>query len=88
MLRRRQPDKTRAVDAVDELAARARAALDPAAKKLLAMWPQMQQAYAGDEYVVKIRDKEIRTELVHTTLSGSKVRKVALPHLRMTTARS
>ena len=39
----------------------------------------MQRAYAGDEYVVKIRDKEIRTSLVHTTLSGSKIRKVALP---------
>jgi isobutyryl-CoA mutase len=55
------------------------AQLDPHAKKLLAMWPQMQQAYAGDEYVVKIRDKEIRTALTHTTLSGSKIRKVALP---------
>jgi methylmalonyl-CoA mutase len=43
------------------------------------MWPEMQRAYAGDEYVVKIRDKEIRTSLVHTTLSGNKIRKVALP---------
>ena len=53
--------------------------LDADARKLLAMWPDMQRAYAGDEYVVKIRDKEIRTNLVHTTLSGSKIRKVALP---------
>ena len=52
---------------------------DAAAKKLLAMWPEMQKAYAGDDYVVKIRDKEIRTRLVHTSLSGSKIRKVALP---------
>ena len=37
------------------------------------------QAYAGEEYVVKIRDREIRTALTHTTLSGSKIRKVALP---------
>ena len=35
------------------------------------MWPQMQQAYAGDEYVVKIRDKEIRTALTTTSLSGT-----------------
>ncbi|MBP6775775.1 MAG: methylmalonyl-CoA mutase family protein [Piscinibacter sp.] len=49
------------------------------AKKLLAMWPDMQKAYAGDEYVVKIRDKEIRTGLVHRTLSGNKIRKVSLP---------
>jgi methylmalonyl-CoA mutase len=43
------------------------------------MWPDMKKAYAGDEYVVKIRDKEIRTGLVHETLSGTKIRKVALP---------
>ena len=52
---------------------------DARAKRLLTMWPQMQKAYAGDEYVVKIRDKEIRTALTHTTLSGNKIRKVALP---------
>ena len=55
------------------------ARLDRAARKLLAQWPDLQRAYAGDEYVVKIRDKEIRTQLTHTTLSGSKIRKVALP---------
>jgi len=61
------------------LAADRDAKLDARSKKLLAMWPQMQQAYAGDEYVVKIRDREIRTKLTHTSLSGSKIRKVALP---------
>jgi methylmalonyl-CoA mutase len=52
---------------------------DGAAKKLLAQWPAMQAAYAGDEYVVKIRDKEIRTALTTKTLSGTTIRKVALP---------
>jgi methylmalonyl-CoA mutase len=51
------------------------------------MWPRHAAAYAGDEYVVKIRDKEIRTALTTTSLSGTKVRKVALPRTR-TTARS
>ncbi|WP_426340827.1 fused isobutyryl-CoA mutase/GTPase IcmF [Pseudoduganella sp. S-14] len=54
-------------------------AMDGAAKRLLAQWPDMQAAYAGDEYVVKIRDKEIRTGLVQHTLSGTKIRKVSLP---------
>ncbi|HQR78346.1 MAG TPA: methylmalonyl-CoA mutase family protein, partial [Burkholderiaceae bacterium] len=62
------------------LAADREGKLDARSRKLLAMWPQMQQAYAGDEYVVKIRDREIRTKLTHTSLSGSKIRKVALPH--------
>ena len=52
---------------------------NPAAAKLLAQWPAMQAAYAGDEYVVKIRDKEIRTALTSKSLSGTTIRKVALP---------
>ncbi len=65
--------------AVQQLADERQAGLSPAARKLLLQWPEMQRAYAGDEYVVKIRDKALRTGLVHTTLSGSKIRKVALP---------
>jgi methylmalonyl-CoA mutase len=74
-------DKARdgARNTVLRLADEREARFDPAARKLLAQWPEMQKAYAGDEYVVKIRDKEIRTSLVHTTLSGNKIRKVALP---------
>lgn len=79
MLMTDKPERHRAVEAVDDLAAQREALLDPQAKKLLAMWPDMRRAYAGDEYVVKIRDKEIRTALTHTTLSGNKIRKVALP---------
>jgi methylmalonyl-CoA mutase len=74
-----KPDKPRAAEAAISLAEQREAVLDPQAKKLLAMWPDMKKAYAGDEYVVKIRDKEIRTALTHTTLSGNKVRKVVLP---------
>ncbi|UOD32406.1 cobalamin-dependent protein [Massilia violaceinigra] len=63
----------------DELITERDNALDATAKKLLTMWPEMQAAYAGDDYVVKIRDKEIRTRLIAHTLSGTKIRKVALP---------
>ena len=52
---------------------------DIRAKKLLDMWPDTVRAYAGDEYVVKIRDKEIRTRLTSESLSGTKIRKVILP---------
>jgi len=62
-----------------DLIAERDASLDAGSKKLLTMWPDMQKSYAGDEYVVKIRDKEIRTQLVYSTLSGTKIRKVALP---------
>ncbi|MEJ6000872.1 fused isobutyryl-CoA mutase/GTPase IcmF [Paucibacter soli] len=80
MLLEANPDKHRARDALSELAQAREGQLDPAARKLLAQWPDMQKAYAGDEYVVKIRDKEIRTNLVSTSLSGTKIKKVVLPH--------
>ncbi len=79
MLRAAKPLKPSAAEAAEELAEQREQAMQPAARKLLAMWPDMQKAYAGDEYVVKIRDKEIRTALTHTTLSGNKIRKVVLP---------
>ncbi len=63
----------------DELIVQREDGLDANSKKLLNMWPDMQAAYAGDDYVVKMRDKEIRTRLIQHTLSGTKIRKVALP---------
>src|SRR5271167_1581999 len=53
--------------------------LDPASLKLLEQWPKTQELYARPEYVVKIRDTEIRTSLIHESLSGTRIRKVALP---------
>ncbi|MBP9907673.1 MAG: methylmalonyl-CoA mutase family protein, partial [Rhodoferax sp.] len=70
---------TDAQAAVLQLAQQRRSTQDPACAKLLAQWPAMQAAYAGDEYVVKIRDKEIRTQLTLKTLSGTTIRKVCLP---------
>jgi methylmalonyl-CoA mutase len=64
---------------LDDLITERDNAMDGEAKTLLASWPQLQATYAGIEHVVKIRDKEIRTNLTYTTLSGNKVRKVALP---------
>nr|WP_295078605.1 fused isobutyryl-CoA mutase/GTPase IcmF [uncultured Roseateles sp.] len=79
MLFEANAEKTRAREALAELVDCREAQMDGAARKLLAQWPDMQKAYAGDEYVVKIRDKEIRTNLVHTSLSGTKIKKVVLP---------
>jgi methylmalonyl-CoA mutase len=79
MLRIDKPDRSKAGEAALSLAEQREARLDPQARQLLAQWPDMVRAYAGREYVVKIRDKEIRTSLVHTTLSGNTIRKVALP---------
>jgi methylmalonyl-CoA mutase len=64
---------------IDMLIADRDSKLDPRAAKLLAMWPQTKASYAADEYFVKIRTKEIRTQLTTVSLSGTHVPKVALP---------
>ncbi|MFW6053263.1 MAG: methylmalonyl-CoA mutase family protein, partial [Persicimonas sp.] len=52
------------------------------AQALLEDWGELVKDYSGDEYIVKIRDKEIPFELTTETLSGTKIRKVALPKYR------
>ena len=79
MLAEGKPGKPRASEAAQGLADERQARLQPNARALLADWPQLQQDYSGDELVVKVRDKEIRTALVTKSLSGTMVRKVALP---------
>ncbi|MEK9867653.1 MAG: methylmalonyl-CoA mutase family protein, partial [Betaproteobacteria bacterium] len=53
--------------------------LSAPSKQLLAEWPDIQKAYSGDEHVVKIRDKEIRTQLKRESLSGTLLPRVSLP---------
>ena len=65
--------------ALDHLIADREGKLDARASKLLSMWPQTKAAYSGDEYVVKIRGKEIRSALTTPSLSGTHIPKVALP---------
>jgi isobutyryl-CoA mutase len=63
----------------DQLIAAKNSELTPASLKLLEQWPKTQELYAQPEYVVKIRDTEIRTSLIHDSLSGTRIRKVSLP---------
>ncbi|MGW1782704.1 fused isobutyryl-CoA mutase/GTPase IcmF [Streptomyces sp. NPDC002143] len=63
-----------------------RALLEDARRRLpqdvgehIANWPAVVASYSGDEQVVKIRDKEIRTKLTRESLSGNKIPRVALP---------
>jgi len=79
MLEVGKPGKARASEAAIDLAVQREQLQNANARKLLTQWPEMQAAYAGDEYVVKIRDKEIRTALTSKSLSGTTIRKVALP---------
>ncbi len=47
--------------------------------QLLEAWPARLEEYAGDELVYSVRGKQIHTPLTRETLSGNKVRRVAVP---------
>ncbi len=79
MLAEGKQGRAKASEAATDLAVQRLNHLGANERALLADWPQLQQDYAGDELVVKVRDKEIRTALVTKSLSGTSVRKVALP---------
>ncbi len=53
--------------------------LEPPCKKILAEWAAQQAAYAADEYVYTVRGKEIRVPTFTTSLSHTRIPRVALP---------
>ncbi|MEZ5115393.1 MAG: methylmalonyl-CoA mutase family protein [Candidatus Nanopelagicales bacterium] len=70
------PQAVAAVDGVLEAAERD---LLPDLRAALAEWPAIVADYSGDELVVRVRDRELRTPLWRDTLSGSRIPRVALP---------
>jgi len=70
---------TGAAEEVAALAASAREDLPREVRDQVDGWPEVVAAYSGDEQVVTVRDREIHTSLVRESLSGSRIRRVALP---------
>ena len=64
---------------LDKLITKIEIELDHRAKRLLETWPEVQEMYSGEEFVIKVRDREIRTQLTRKSLSGSDIPRVALP---------
>ncbi|TMH42927.1 MAG: methylmalonyl-CoA mutase [Betaproteobacteria bacterium] len=65
--------------ALDPLIEEKDARLDARSRELIEDWTETKKTYAGDEQVVRVREREIRTRLNTISLSGTKVPKVALP---------
>jgi len=53
--------------------------MDGEASRLLDGWQELKENYSGEEYVYKVRDKEIRVPTTTTSLSQSKIPRVSLP---------
>jgi isobutyryl-CoA mutase len=66
-------------DEIDTLIADRDAKLDPHSRALLGGWPKLKAAYTGDSHTYKVRDKDVTVDLTRTSLSGTKIPKVALP---------
>ena len=64
---------------VEQALARARARLDPRCAALLAAWPGVREAYAGDTLSYAVRARNVSVPLTSISLSGTKIPKVALP---------
>ena len=59
-----------------------RTQLMPDFQRQLAGWDALIEQYTQDEYVYTVRGKDIRQPMYHTSLSGSKVARVAIPKLQ------
>ncbi|HEY0453783.1 fused isobutyryl-CoA mutase/GTPase IcmF [Actinophytocola sp.] len=66
---------------IEALVAEAGRRVERDTEDLLASYRTLKDAYTGEELVVKVRDKELHTQLWRETLSGTKVPRVALPRL-------
>ncbi|WP_054048086.1 fused isobutyryl-CoA mutase/GTPase IcmF [Alloactinosynnema sp. L-07] len=66
-------------DDLDKITAEAARRVERDTEDLLAQWPATVEQYRADELVVKVRDKELHTQLWRDTLSGNRVPRVALP---------
>ncbi|MED1915955.1 methylmalonyl-CoA mutase family protein [Bacillus thuringiensis] len=53
--------------------------LHPECRRILENWPKLKEAYRMDQFVTKIRDKELVTKLFSESLSGTRISKVAVP---------
>jgi isobutyryl-CoA mutase len=67
---------------LERLVAEAQDDLPREVREQLEGWPAVVAAYSGDEQVVVVRDRQVRTPLTRESLAGSKVPRVALPRYR------
>ena len=79
MLQQADDSHATARDTVLALADQRETGFDAGARQQLSGWPALRQAYSGDEFVTRVRDRELRTQITTTSLSGTRIRKVALP---------
>ncbi|WP_370262208.1 fused isobutyryl-CoA mutase/GTPase IcmF [Limnobacter sp.] len=79
LLLQHKPDKTKAVEAMDDIVALTQRSLSHAAQQALASYEQVAKGYQGDTLTYEVRGKALQAPLTVTTLCGLKVNRVSLP---------
>ncbi|BCJ86584.1 fused isobutyryl-CoA mutase/GTPase IcmF [Effusibacillus dendaii] len=74
-----EAETAKLLQVMDQQIAHFEARLHPDCKRILDRWESRKQEYRQDELVTRIRDKEIRTQLYTTSLSGLRIPKISLP---------
>ncbi|WP_236979451.1 methylmalonyl-CoA mutase family protein [Membranihabitans maritimus] len=59
-----------------------KAQLDPESLVKIMSWPEDKDKYSEDEFVYNVRNREIKVNTFNTTLSGTRIPKVAVPNYR------
>lgn len=72
-------DSDRLAKELQEVYTQIELSLDPKNKKWLEDWPAEAAKYGEDFYTFKVRDKEIKIKTYSSSLSNSRISKVALP---------
>ncbi|MDB5132722.1 MAG: scpA 2 [Mucilaginibacter sp.] len=66
-------------EALQQLQKHLEAHLHPECKHLLKQWPETIKQYTAEDFIYKVRNKEIKQPLYYTSLSQLRIPKIALP---------
>lgn len=71
--------ETRSIASLQDIYRHLEEQLHPDCRRLLKEWPETVRIYKADNFIYKVRDREIKQPLFYTSLSQLKVPKIALP---------
>jgi methylmalonyl-CoA mutase len=71
--------ETQSIASLQEIEKQLEGQLHPDCKRLLADWPATVEKYKADNFIYKVRDKEIKQPLFYTSLSQLQIPKISLP---------
>ncbi|QEC62780.1 methylmalonyl-CoA mutase family protein [Mucilaginibacter ginsenosidivorans] len=78
-LKENTPVETHNYASLQDISRHLESHLHPDCKQLLKEWPETMKQYKAENFIYKVRDKEIKQPLFYTSLSQLKIPKISLP---------